>query len=439
MEDASRFAIRERKAGESLAVIPAPSVLPWDQMPREPHLLDYLVILRKHQWLILTFLLTVVTVVTIASFKMKPVYEAAARVEVDKESQSPLPFQEENSYDEFVDMDSYLETQTKILESETLAFQTIKSLDLGRYPEFGGGPGALAFGQGGAGSRRPAILGAFLGGLSVKRVPNSRLIEVRFEAQDPGLAAQIVNAHLRNYIEQNFRSKYDATIQASNWLSSELEELRIKVEKSEDGRLAYERQNQIWQIDEKQDITTQKLADLSKAATEAQTDVAQKEALFRMAVSGNVDALPAARTNDVISNLLKRKSELDELYAEALDQYGPNYPKVLRLASQQKEVEQNLASARKTMVESVEEEFTTARSHVELLQEALDKQKAEANDLAEKLVQYHILQHDAESNKQLYDGLLQKLKEAGITAGLRSSNIRVVDPALAPASPSRPQ
>ena len=91
------------------------------------------------------------------------------------------------------------------------------------------------------------------------------------------------------------------------------------------------------------------------------------------------------------------------------------------------------------MVESVEEEFNTARSHVELLQEALDKQKAEANDLAEKLVQYHILQHDAESNKQLYDGLLQKLKEAGITAGLRSSNIRVVDPALAPAGPSRPQ
>jgi hypothetical protein len=122
-----------------------------------------------------------------------------------------------------------------------------------------------------------------------------------------------------------------------------------------------------------------------------------------------------------------------------LGQYGPNFPKVLRLAEQQKEVEKNLADARKVLVESVEIEFNTAKSRVELLQEALDKQKSEANDLAEKLVQYHILQHDAESNKQLYDGLLQKLKEAGITAGLRSSNIRVVDPALAPASPSRPQ
>src|SRR5579863_3100544 len=440
MEEPSRIvpSLRDRKPGEALTVIPAPSVLPWDQVPREPHLLDYLIILRKHQWLILTFLLTVVTVVTIASFKMKPVYEAAARVEVDKESQNPLPFQDENSYDEFVDMDNYLETQTKILESETLAFQTIKSLDLGRYPEFGGSPGALAFGHG-AGAARPAILGAFLGGLSVKRVPNTRLIEVRFDAENPQLAAQIVNAHIQNYIEQNFRTKYDATTQASNWLSSELEELRIKVEKSEDARLAYERQNQIWQIDEKQDITTQKLADLSKAVTEAQTGLAEREALYRMAQSGNVDALPAARENPVIQDLLKRKFETDTQYADALNQYGPNYPKVQRLATQQKEVADDLASAQKTMVESIEVEYNTARSHVEILQSSLDKQKAEANDLAEKLVQYHILQHDAEANKQLYDGLLQKLKEATISVGLRSSNIHEVDPALVPSTPSRPQ
>src|SRR5580658_4870938 len=289
MEEPSRV-MRDRKATEALSVIPAPSVLSWEQVPREPHLLDYVIILRKHQWMILTFFLTVVTIVTIASFKMKPVYVASARVEVDKESQNLSPFPDANSYDEF----NYLETQAKILQSETLALQTIKSLNLERYPEFGGSPNTPAFAHNGVAARRPAILGAFLGRLSVKRVPNSRLIEVTFEAEDPQLAAQIVNTHLQNYVEQNFRSKYDATIQASNWLSSELEELRIKVEKSEDARLAYERQNQIWQIDEKQDITTQKLADLSQAVTAAQTDVAQKEAMYRMAASGNVDALPAA-------------------------------------------------------------------------------------------------------------------------------------------------
>ena len=137
MEDASRLTVR--KQGDSLAVIPAPSVLPWEQLPREPHLLDYCWSFETSV-AILTFLLTVVTVVTIASFKMKPVYQASARVEVDRESQNMLPFQGANSYEEYMDMENYIETQTKILESETLAFQTIKSLDLGRYPEFGGTP-----------------------------------------------------------------------------------------------------------------------------------------------------------------------------------------------------------------------------------------------------------------------------------------------------------
>ena len=438
MEEASRFIARDRKVGESLAVIPVPSANAWEQMPREPHLLDYLIILRKHQWMILTFLLTVVTVVTIASFKMKPVYQAAARVEVDKESQNTLPFQGVN-YDEYVDMENYISTQIEILQSETLALQTIKTLSLDRHPDFEGSSDPFALPHGGPGAKRPAILSAFLGRLHVKRIPNSRLVEVQFESEDPQLAALVANTHLQNYIEQNFRSKYDATTQASKFLSGELEELRIKVESSENARITYERQNQIWQIDEKQNITTQTMGDLNRAVTDAQTSLTTKEALFRMATSGNVDLLPEVRSSPVIEDLLKRQSALDDSYTEALNQYGPNFPKVRRLADQKKEVDEEMARALKTMVSSIEEDYKTARQHLELLQEALDRQKTEANDLAEKLVQYHILEHDAESYKTLYDGLLQKLKEAGITAGLRSSNIRVVDPALVTTSPSRPQ
>ena len=141
----------------------------------------------------------------------------------------------------------------------------------------------------------------------------------------------------------------------------------------------------------------------------------------------------------VIQDLLKRKSDIDQQYADAMNQYGPNYPKVQRLAAQQKEVNDDLDGARKVIVQGIQEEYNTARSHVQILQDSLDQQKAQTNDLAEKLVQYNILQHDADSNKQLYDGLLQKLKEAGITAGLRSSNIRVVDQALVNSTPSRPQ
>ncbi len=439
MEEAPRLVARDRRTADSLAVIPAPAALSWEPRTREPHLLDYIIIVRKHQWLILTFFMVVVTVVTIASFKMKPVYDAAARVEIDRESQNMLPFEQVSSYDAFIDMENYLETQAKILQSETLALQTIKSLDLGRYPEFGGSASAFSFPRGLTAPKRPAILSAFLGRLSVKRVPNSRLIEVQFRAEDPQLAAQVVNAHLQNFIELNFRSKYDATTQASDWLSSELEDLRMKVEKSEDARVAYERANKIWLIDDKQNITTQRLAELSNAVTTAQREAMEREAIYRMATSGNVDALPAVANNPVVQSLIKNKSDLENAYADAVNQYGPNFPKVQRLAAQQKQVDDNLAKARETAVESIEEDYQTAGQRVELMQQALDKQKEETNDLAEKLVQYHILQHDADSNKQLYDGLLQKLKEAGITAGLRSSNIRVVDPALAPTSPSGPQ
>jgi polysaccharide biosynthesis transport protein len=438
MEEAPKISLHRQ--AESLTVLPAPSVFPWDRPAREPHLLDYLIILRKHQWLILTFLLTIVTVVTIATVKQRPVYQASGSVEIDKETQSQMQLPNEMSdWDEYMDSEDYIDTQAKILESETLALQTIRALDLGRYPEFGGSGQPAAF-TGASGSERPAILGAFLERLGVKRVPNSRLIEVSFTAQDPRLAALVVNTHLQNFIEENFRSKYDATTQASNWLSAELEELRMKVEKSEDDRLAYERANQIWQIDEKQDITTQKLADLSNAVTAAQTDLATKQALYEMASSGDVADLPAIRQNPLVEDLIHRKSDLAQQYATALSQgYGPNFPAVQRIAAQQQEVEQNLIAARKAAVGSIKEDYETARDHVALLQQALDNQKGEANAMAEKLVNYQMLEHDADANKQLYDGLLQKLKEADIAAGLRSSNIRIVDPALTPTAPAGPE
>jgi polysaccharide biosynthesis transport protein len=437
MDDAPKISLHRQ--AESLTVVPAPSVFPWDHPVHEPHLLDYLIILRKHQWLILTFLLTVVTVVTIATVKQKPVYEASGSVEIDKETQTQMQLPNQMSdWDEYMDTEDYIDTQVKLLQSETLALQTIRTLDLGHYPEFGGSGQPTAF-SGTSGSQRPAILGAFLARLGVKRVPESRLIQVSFTAHDPHLAALVVNTHLQNFIEENFRSKYDATTQASNWLSSELEELRMKVEKSENDRLAYERQNQIWQINEKQDITTQKLADLSNAVTVAQTDLATKQALYQMASSGDVGDLPAVRDNPLVQELLRRKSDLAQQYTTALSQYGPNYPTVQRVAAQQRETDQNLIAARKAAVESIKEDYETARDHVAILQQALNQQKGEANAMAEKLVNYQMLEHDADANKQLYDGLLQKLKEADIAAGLRSSNIRIVDPALTPTAPSGPE
>src|SRR5262244_3727843 len=126
MDEGKSLVPRDRWAGSSLEVLPAqPPFHPWDELPRAPHLLDYLKILRKHKWLILSFALTLVTVVTIEPFRMPPVYEATARVQIDRESQSVLPFQPVDPYDVDVDFENYIVTQAKILQSETLALHTI--------------------------------------------------------------------------------------------------------------------------------------------------------------------------------------------------------------------------------------------------------------------------------------------------------------------------
>jgi capsular exopolysaccharide synthesis family protein len=442
MDDSTSLAPREHRSGGPLELLP-PQFLPWDHLPREPHLRDYLLVLQKHQWLILSFVLTVVTIVTIATFRMQPVFEATARIEIDRENTSILPFQGPDPYGMYVDLENYIETQAKILQSETLALQTIQSAGLAQLSEFGGQPGkpgkpVISLG-GAANQERPPALGAFLSRLSVKRVPNSRLLDVRFEVGDPRLAARVVNAHLDNFIEQNFRSRYEAATQASNWLTEQLNELKIRVEKSEDVRITYEREHQIWTIDEKQNIVTQKLADLNRELTEAQAERMRKEAIYQLARNGNVDAVPAVRENDLIQDVLRKQTELRSQYTDALNQYGPNFPKVQRLQVQLKEIEQLAAREKTNILNRIEADYRTARQRELLLSQALEKQKAEANDMAEKLVQYNILKREAEANKQLYEGLLQKLKEAGITAGLRSSNIRVVDPALVPSAPARPQ
>ncbi|MGC1106691.1 MAG: polysaccharide biosynthesis tyrosine autokinase [Candidatus Acidiferrales bacterium] len=435
MDEAPKLIPVERRR-DSLAVVSPPPAA-WGQASHETNLLDYLMVLRKHQWMILTFLLLVVTIVTIASFKMKPVYVASARVEVDPENTNALPFQNGNSFDEYVDLDDYIETQTKIIQSQTLAMDTIRSLDLPRYPEFGGDPKGLV--NAGPNEKEPPILGDFLGRLTVSRVPNSRLIEVQFAAEDPQLAAQVVNAHLQNYQEHNFKSRYDATIQASDFLSSELEELRIKMEKSDAAEVAYEKQNQIWMVDANQNTTTQKLSELSNALTAVQTQLAEKEATYDLAHADDGGSLAAVEGNPAVQDLTKTKSALDTQYAEALTQFGPNWPKVQTLRAQDDAVAKQLKAAKAEAVRLIDTEYHQIETREALLERDLNRQEALADNMAQRLVEYNMLKHDAESNKELYDGLLQKLKEAGISAGLRSSNIRIVDPALVPSTPARPQ
>src|SRR5271167_5057976 len=131
MAEDNKLVHGENGTNGTVELIPPSSRIPaWDLSPREPHLYDYLLILRKHQWLILSFLLTVVTIVSVATFRMRPVYVAKATIEIDRENSNILPFQGADSYDYMMDMDNYIETQSRILTSETMALLTIRNSGL---------------------------------------------------------------------------------------------------------------------------------------------------------------------------------------------------------------------------------------------------------------------------------------------------------------------
>jgi polysaccharide biosynthesis transport protein len=441
MSEDNKLVHRDNGSNGKVELIPPSPILPaWDLSPREPHLYDYLLILRKHQWLILSFLVAVVTIVTISTFRMQAVYVATARIEIDPANASILPFQGMDPYGYEMDVENYIETQSKILTSETLALQTIRSSGLGARPEYAApnGPSeAVAIGSL-ENQKRPPELGAFLGSLSVKRVPISRLMDVSFESTDPQFAARIVNEHIKNYQEQNIRSHYDETTRATTWLRNELDELRIKVQESEDQRIAYERKNQIWTLDDKSNITSQRLADVNKALTDAQEDRMKKEALFQFAKAGDIANVPQLRDNPALQALIQKRETASEEYNDALSQYGPNFPKVLRLQTQVKGMDQLIQKENVGTLNHIELDYREAVQREAMLVQALDKQKVEANTMAERMVEYNILKREAEASKALYDSLMTKLKEVGISSALQSSNIRVVDPAMIPTYPSRP-
>lgn len=408
------------------------------------HLRDYLSIVYKQRWLILACLIATVSLTAISTFRARPVYQALARVEIDEENQYRLPFDSPGSESLYRDMTSYIGTRAKVMQSDALALRTIRDLELETHPEFLAGrpppsKPVLASRAPESPPVRPAILDAFLGRLHITPVRNSRLLEIAFESHDPALGARIVNRHLDNFIEHNFQTRYEASVKASNWLSGQLDELKINVEKSEDALVAYERENQILTIGEKDNITTQKLAALNQELTAAETMRMQKASTAKLTQSGSVDSIPAVRDNSMLQNLSARHADLSDQHTEALTRFGPNYPAVLRLEARLEELEKLIVREKSSIVKRIETEYQEAIGREALLHQAVEDQKLKANDLSQKLVQYNILKREADANKQLYDGLLQRIKEARISAGLRTSNIRIVDPALTPSKPIRPR
>ncbi|MGA9807506.1 MAG: polysaccharide biosynthesis tyrosine autokinase, partial [Candidatus Sulfotelmatobacter sp.] len=345
------------------------------------------------------------------------------------------------------DYEVTLETQAAILRSDALAMKVIEAMRLDQNPQFAGVTRQQAEDSIRVSSMEPdpakaaGLLGTFHGGSHVELIPSSRLIQISYTHPDPRLATEIVNALVKAFIEENFKTKYESVTQTSEWLSTELADLQLKVQTAEEKLVRYQKDHSILGVDEKQNIVTAKLNELNNELTGAQTDRIQKESNYRLAVAGAPEAFVKTfheGAGSMLDKLREKEADLNTQHAQAATQFGSGYPKVVELNNQLKQVRTEIAAEEARMQHEIRDEYLAAVQRENLLRTAFEQQKQEANQLNESAIEYSVLKRDAESNRQLYQDLLQRLKEAGVSAGLRSSNIRVVDVARTPTSPITP-
>ena len=414
-------------------------------------LLHYWQVLRKRKWIMLATFSIAFVLSAIATLSETRLYQATSKVAIFPEVPNVLGFKDaENSSYAGDEYEATLETQVAILRSDALAIKVIEAMRLYQNPQFTTvkqpdlPPSSI-----GDQSMPPdptqaaALLGAFHGGLNIQLVPGTRLIQVSYTHPDPRFATEITNTLVKTFIEENFRTKYDSASQTSDWLSRELADLQLKVQTSEEKLVRYQKDHGILGVDEKENIVTAKLGELNKELTEAETERIEKEADYKLAMSGDPssfgkDTSDGRTAGGLLDKLREKEADLETQYAMATTQFGSGYPKVTELSNQIKQVRAAIEAEKTKMQDKMRDEYLAAAQRETLLESAFNQQKQEANKLNESAIEYTVLKRDAETNRQLYQDLLQRLKEAGVSAGLRSSNIRIVDIARIPTSPIYP-
>jgi capsular exopolysaccharide synthesis family protein len=424
------------------------SVSPYFAQEESP-LFHYWRILLKRKWWILATLAIIFALSVLRTLRTTPLYQATSKVAIFPENPNVLGFKDlENGFADN-ETELSLETQAAILRSDALAMKVIEAMHLDQDPRFAGVRQASAPSENAIRlssmepdpARIAGLLGAFHGGLTVQLIPSSRLVQISYTHPDPRLATEIVNGLVKTFIEENFKTKYESVTQTSEWLSKELADLQMKVETSQEKLVRYQKDHSILGIDEKQNIVTAKLDELNKEVTAAQSDRIQKESYYTFATSGDPSLFakvsPEGSTG-LLGTLRGKEADLETQHAQLTTQFGSGYPKVVELNNQLKQVRTQIATEERKMQERLRNDYLAALQREKLLESAFEQQKQDANKLNESSIEYSALKRDAESTRQLYDNLLQRLKEAGVSAGLRSSNIRVVDVARTPTFPIAP-
>lgn len=396
--------------------------------------------LVKHKFLIAG--LTILGGLAMAAYaSMKtPVYEGVARLQIDPWHSQAVKFEDSDKSDG-PDIDSRVRTEVEIVRSNGVAMQVIDALRLYSNPSFTG-PGGLHSGITGMSQLLPAeqrqLLDRFGSALVVRVIPSTQIIEVQYRSPDPALAESVANSVISEYIQRNFQNRVDGANQVAQWLSKQMEDIRRGTVRSQQKLAEFQKTNNL--IGKEDDnIVTDRLKQLNQELTQAEAERIVKEGRFRLAGSGDPELVTSIMPDATLQNLQTRQAELQTEYALLASKYGEGYPKLHEVRTQLTAVNAAIEAQRASIRTRLANEYQAAFKTEKQIRGDFERQKAEAFRLDANATQYKILKHEVESGQQLYDALQLKVKEAGVTSGLASSYVNVIDRAQLPDRPVEPR
>ena len=425
------------------------------------HVLDRLAIAFKHMRLIGGVFAVVVAIAMLESYSATPMYRTQARIVMQDERSAVVPNLNSAEPIYWQDPEPYFNTQYRILQSRGLARRVVRKIPPPPAPAPSTLTRALSMPRQVINRwRKPpttateapasdetmvelAAIGAFLGGVQIIPVKGTRLVEIAYSAADPQYAALAANTLAREYVQQNLDLKLANTTNTIGWLGEELGKQRQKVEAAERAMAEYQEGQNAMSLDDRQNIVIARLNSLNDAVTKAKTARLHKEATYRQlgnlkGDSVDADSYPLIAQNPTILEIKQQLAQLNGEKAKMSLRYGPQHPEMERISRQVESSLTRLRAETAKLLESIGNDYRAALAEEQNLSGSLEEQKRHAIDLNRKNITFSILQREAESERQVYNALLQQEKELRVVSNSRANNVQLMDDAEVPGSPYTP-
>ncbi len=419
-----------------------------------PFVVRYLRIAKRWKWLLIGSIGVAAILGLILTVLMTPKYTATTTIEIQRENYRIVQVQGVEPEASSVDNEFY-QTQYGLLKSRSLSERVARELrlfdDLAFFEMFGASEAASQLREGGAAASSPSARAArtrtagtiLRNNVSISPMRMSRLVVVEFTSPDPQLSARVLNAWTNNFIRSSLERKFEATSYARRFLEERLGQLRQRLEESERLLVGYASQEGIINLPSNAEgggtterpIIAEDLAELNRRLNQATAERIAAES--RLSTAGG--STPEALQNQAISGLRERRAQLAADYARILTQFEPEYPAAQAIASQLQQIDAALATEEARVRGTLRANYEAAEERETSLRNRVASLRGDLLDLRRRSIQYNIFQRDVDTNRQLYDGLLQRYKEIGVAGGVGVNNIAIVDAAAVPLRPSSPR